>query len=341
MFKMEERLVDQDELLEEMDEEDELSIRPQTLSEYIGQEDLKRNMRVFLEAAKQRNEVVDHVLLYGPPGLGKTTLAMIIAREMETNIKVITGPSIENAGDLAAVLTSLGTGDVLFIDEIHRLPKTVEEVLYSAMEDFCIDIMIGASDETSRNIQVDLPPFTLVGATTKAGSLSNPLRDRFGIVEHLEYYKPNDLKKIVTRSAKVFNVEIEDEAALEIAKRSRGTPRISNRLLKRVRDFSQLEDETKITIKTAQQSLSFLKIDNKGLDLLDYTYLNNLINAFNGGPVGLETLCSSIGEERDTIEYMVEPYLLKEGFIQRTPRGRLATEKSYKHLENTNKKTIS
>jgi len=338
---MEERLVDQDELLEEMDEEDELSIRPQTLSEYIGQEDLKRNMRVFLEAAKQRNEVVDHVLLYGPPGLGKTTLAMIIAREMETNIKVITGPSIEKAGDLAAVLTSLGTGDVLFIDEIHRLPKTVEEVLYSAMEDFCIDIMIGASDETSRNIQVDLPPFTLVGATTKAGSLSNPLRDRFGIVEHLEYYKPNDLKKIVTRSAKVFNVEIEDEAALEIAKRSRGTPRISNRLLKRVRDFSQLEDETKITIKTAQQSLSFLKIDNKGLDLLDYTYLNNLINAFNGGPVGLETLCSSIGEERDTIEYMVEPYLLKEGFIQRTPRGRLATEKSYKHLENTNKKTIS
>lgn len=309
-----------------------VSLRPYSLEEYVGQSKVINNLKIFIKAALQRNEVVDHMLFYGPPGLGKTTLAMIIANEMGTNLRTISGPAIEKAGDLAAILSSLNVGDVLFIDEIHRVPRHVEEILYSAMEDFYIDIIIGSNEEMKRSIRLDLPPFTLVGATTKAGMISAPLRDRFGIIEHLEYYSPDELKQIVLRSARVFDVKIQENGALEIARRSRGTPRIANRLLKRVRDFAQIKGDGVITNETADKALNSLKVDSEGLDVLDRKILETLIDGFNGGPVGLDTLCSSIGEERETLEMMYEPFLLQNGFIYRTPRGRMATKKAYQHL---------
>ena len=309
-----------------------VSLRPYSLEEYVGQSKVINNLKIFIKAALQRNEVVDHMLFYGPPGLGKTTLAMIIANEMGTNLRTISGPAIEKAGDLAAILSSLNVGDVLFIDEIHRVPRHVEEILYSAMEDFYIDIIIGSNEEMKRSIRLDLPPFTLVGATTKAGMISAPLRDRFGIIEHLEYYSPDELKQIVLRSARVFDVKIQENGAFEIARRSRGTPRIANRLLKRVRDFAQIKGDGVITNETADKALNSLKVDSEGLDVLDRKILETLIDGFNGGPVGLDTLCSSIGEERETLEMMYEPFLLQNGFIYRTPRGRMATKKAYQHL---------
>ena len=318
---------------EEKREEDdfELSLRPKYLNEYIGQNDVKENMKVFIEAAKMRNESLDHTLLYGPPGLGKTTLAYIIANELGTNIKTSSGPAIEKTGDLAAVLSTLEPGDVLFIDEIHRMPRVIEEVLYSAMEDFTLDIIIG-TDGSSRSIKIDLPPFTLVGATTRAGDLSGPLRDRFGIISKLEYYSINDLKTIVKRTSDVFEVKIEDDAALELAKRSRGTPRIANRLLKRVRDFALVNGNGVIDLEIARKSLNKLKVDSEGLDDTDHNLLKAIIYKFNGGPVGIDALSSSIGEEVTTIEDVYEPYLLQNGFLKRTNRGRVVTEKAYKHL---------
>ena len=318
---------------EEKREEDdfELSLRPKYLNEYIGQNDVKENMKVFIEAAKLRDEALDHTLLYGPPGLGKTTLAYIIANELGTNIKTSSGPAIEKTGDLAAVLSSLEPGDVLFIDEIHRMPRVIEEVLYSAMEDFTLDIIIG-NDGSSRSIKIDLPPFTLVGATTRAGDLSGPLRDRFGIISKLEYYSIDDLKTIVKRTAEVFECEIEDDAALELAKRSRGTPRIANRLLKRVRDFALVDGNGVIDLEIARKSLNKLKVDSEGLDDTDHNLLKAIIYKFNGGPVGIDALASSIGEEVTTIEDVYEPYLLQNGFLKRTNRGRIVTEKAYKHL---------
>lgn len=312
-------------------QDEEETIRPQFLKDYIGQETLKDNLKIFMHAALSRNEALDHVLLYGPPGLGKTTLSYIIANEMHTNVKICSGPSIDKTGDLAAILTALEPGDVLFIDEIHRLPKSVEEVLYSAMEDFFIDVFIG-KDDGVRSIKIDLPPFTLVGATTRAGDLSAPLRDRFGIVSKLEYYTDEQLSKIVERSASVLNVAIEKPALAEIAMRSRGTPRIANRILKRVRDFAQVLNDGVIDQAITQKALRQLMIDNHGLDEIDILYLKCLIERFNGGPVGLETLASAISEEATTLEDMYEPYLLQNGFINRTPRGRVATDKAYAHL---------
>lgn len=314
-----------------LNDDEELSLRPNTLSEYVGQEALKSNLSVFIEAAKKRNETLDHVLLYGPPGLGKTTLAHILSHEMGTHIRVTSGPSIERAGDLAAILSSLEAGDVLFIDEIHRLPKVVEEVLYPAMEDYVIDIVVG-KDSGVRSIRIDLPPFTLVGATTRAGDLTAPLRDRFGIVSKLDYYSLEELAKIVKRSSTVLTTPIDHDAIHEIAKRSRGTPRIANRLFRRVRDFAQVLGGGEITFEIAQHALDRLKVDHLGLDDVDIRYLRGIIDRFKGGPVGLEAIASTIQEEPMTLEDVYEPYLLQIGFINRTARGRVVTEKAYAHL---------
>lgn len=309
----------------------EKTIRPQVFDEYIGQSDVKENIKVFVKAAKLRNSSLDHVLLYGPPGLGKTTLSHIIANELGVNIKTASGPTIEKSGDLAAILSTLEPYDVLFIDEIHRIPKYIEEILYSAMEDFKLDIIIG-SDGQSRSIKIDLPPFTLVGATTRAGDLSSPLRDRFGITCKLEYYNDEELTQIVKRSARVLNLKIDEEAACTIAKRSRKTPRIANRLLKRVSDFALVNDLEVIDKDITNKSLTKLKVDEYGLDNTDIEYLESLINKFNGGPVGIESIAASIGEEVTTIEDVIEPFLLQEGFIKRTIRGRQVTEKTYEYL---------
>ena len=307
------------------------TIRPETISEYIGQSEVKENIKVFVEAAKIRNEALDHVLLYGPPGLGKTTLAFIIAHELGTHIKTASGPSIEKTGDLAAILSSLEPGDVLFIDEIHRMPRYIEEVLYPAMEDFSLDIIVGSEGNT-RNIKIDLPPFTLVGATTRAGDLSAPLRDRFGIISKLQFYTTEELCEIVKRTSRVLNMEIEEDAAYELARRSRGTPRIANRLFKRVRDFALVKGIGKIDLDITKEALTRLHIDELGLDKTDHDLLLAIINKFNGGPVGIEALSSSIGEEVTTIEDVYEPYLLQTGLLKRTTRGRMVTDKAYEAL---------
>ncbi len=321
------RLVDPEIKKEDID----LKLRPQTLDEYIGQTEMKENFSVFIKAAKMREEALDHVLFYGPPGLGKTTMAHIIANEMGGEIKTISGPAIDKVGDIAAILSSLETGDILFIDEIHRIPKFVEEVLYSAMEDYVLDIMVG--DVTSRNVRIELPPFTLVGATTRYGDLTSPLRDRFGIVAKLDYYTQTELEEIIQRTSRVLDVEIVADAIAELAKRSRGTPRIANRLFKRVSDFALVYETGKINKKICQQALDKLKVDQHGLDSVDYHLLKAIVEKFNGGPVGIEAIAASIGEESVTIEDVYEPFLLQHGFLKRTGRGRCVTEKAYEHLQ--------
>lgn len=323
-----ERIVTEEELKEDLFDK---NIRPASLEDYIGQEDVKANLKVFIEAAKMRGEVLDHVLLYGPPGLGKTTLSYIIASEMGSNIKTASGPSIEKSGDLAAILSTLEPGDILFIDEIHRMPRYIEEILYPAMEDFTLDIIIG-NDSSSRNIKIDLPPFTLVGATTRAGDLSAPLRDRFGITAKLQYYNTKELTQIVKRTSKVLDVSIDEDAAIELASRSRGTPRIANRLFKRVRDFAYVMNDGVINLEVTKEALDRLKVDKLGLDDTDHNLLKAIIERFNGGPVGIEAIASSIGEEQTTIEDVYEPYLLQTGLLKRTSRGRVVTEKAYEHL---------
>lgn len=326
---MDERLLSGESAYEDADLE--YSLRPQTLRQYIGQDKAKHNLEVFIEAAKMREETLDHVLLYGPPGLGKTTLANIIANEMGVNVRTTSGPAIERPGDLAAVLTALQPGDVLFIDEIHRLHRSIEEVLYPAMEDFCLDIVIGKGP-SARSVRLDLPPFTLVGATTRAGALSAPLRDRFGVLSRLEYYTVDQLSAIVERTAEVFEVEIDSLVALEIARRARGTPRIANRLLRRVRDFAQVRGNGTVTMEITQMALELLQVDKLGLDHIDHKLLLGIIEKFRGGPVGLETVSATIGEESHTIEDVYEPYLLQIGFLQRTPRGRIVTPLAYEHF---------
>lgn len=318
-------------VLDDGEELAEMSLRPQRLDQYIGQEKIKKEISIYIQAAKNRTEALDHVLLYGPPGLGKTTMAMVIANEMGTSIRTTSGPAIDKAGDIVALLNDLEPGGILFIDEIHRLPRFVEEMLYSAMEDYYIDIIIGEGD-MARPVHFSLPPFTLIGATTRAGLLSAPLRDRFGIVSHMEYYSVKSLSDIVQRTALVLGAEVEDEGTIEIARRSRGTPRVANRLLKRVRDFAEVEADGLITKKVASEALDMLSVDKEGLDTVDQKILEVIISLYHGGPVGLNTLAANIGEDSGTIEDMVEPYLLQEGFIQRTPRGRMATEKAYRHL---------
>ena len=326
---MERRIITTDVIEEDLKTEG--NLRPQLLVDYIGQEKAKENLKVYIEAAKQRNDALDHVLFYGPPGLGKTTLAGIIANEMGVHLKVTSGPAIEKPGEMAAILNNLQEHDVLFVDEIHRLNRQVEEVLYPAMEDYAIDIMIGKGT-SARSIRLELPKFTLVGATTRAGMLTAPLRDRFGVVHHLEYYTENELKTIIIRSAKVLGVEIDEEGAMEMARRSRGTPRLANRLLKRVRDFAQVRYDGKITKEVADFALDLLEVDRYGLDQIDRRILSTIMVQFSGGPVGLDTLAAAIGEDSGTIEDVYEPYLLKNGFIQRTPRGRVVTDFAYGHL---------
>ncbi len=333
---MDDRVISNHELKEDTFEG---TIRPDSIDEYIGQSEVKDNLNVFIKAAKMREEALDHVLLYGPPGLGKTTLAYIIANEMESNIKTTSGPSIEKSGDLAAVLSTLEPGDVLFIDEIHRMPRYIEEILYSAMEDFTLDIIVG-NDGSSRNIRIDLPPFTLVGATTRAGDLTGPLRDRFGIMAKLNFYTEDELKQIILRTSRVLECVIEENAAIELARRSRGTPRIANRLFKRVRDYALVMGNGNIDLKITKIALDKLKVDEFGLDETDYNLLKSIIEKFNGGPVGIDALASSIGEEVTTIEDVYEPYLLQNGFLKRTSRGRMVTEKAYEHLKIARQESI-
>lgn len=326
---MDRRIITTDFLEEDLKTEN--NLRPKLLSEYIGQQKIKDNLTIYIKAAKQRNESLDHVLFYGPPGLGKTTLAGIIANEMEVNFKVTSGPAIEKPGDMAAILNNLQDGDLLFVDEIHRLNRQVEEVLYPAMEDFAIDIVIGKG-VSARSIRLDLPRFTLVGATTRAGMLTAPLRDRFGVVHRLEFYTIEELTEIILRSAKVLQVKIDLQGAKELARRSRGTPRLANRLLKRVRDFAQVKYNGEITLEVANFALDLLEVDKMGLDHLDREILTAMIEKFSGGPVGLDTLAAVVGEDAGTIEDVYEPYLIQNGFIQRTPRGRIVTEFAYKHI---------
>ncbi len=326
---MDERIMDIE--AQNQDEAFEFSLRPQNLSQYIGQDKVKENLRVFIDAAKMREEALDHVLLYGPPGLGKTTLAAIIANEMGVALRTTSGPAIERPGDLAAILSALQPGEVLFIDEIHRLPKSVEEVLYPAMEDFCLDIVIGKGPG-ARSVRIDLPPFTLVGATTRAGSVSAPLRDRFGVVSRLEYYTEIQLREIVKRTSQVLDTDIDEHAASEIARRSRGTPRIANRLLRRVRDFAQVRGNGNIVFELADYALELMQVDKVGLDQIDRKLLIGIIEKFKGGPVGLDTIAATIGEESGTIEDVYEPYLMQIGFMQRTPRGRVVTDHVYRHF---------